>query len=135
MTKLERRLFTLTNLIISIIGIIYFIMDFFFKVDTDFGQRPHAFTATLLYLHIITVPILIFFVGSLFKSHIFPKIKSGVKTRRYSGISLFVLFLLMSMTGYLLQTAISGGEIMGNAHLIFSFLWIIGYLWHFRLRI
>jgi hypothetical protein len=135
MTKFERRLFFAINIAISIVGIIYFIYKFYFKVETDFGLRPHPATSFWLHFHIISVPLLIFSVGSLYKSHIYPKLKVGNAKRKISGISIFALFILMSVSGYLLEMAFESNSVIGIVHITVSFLWIIGYLWHFRLRI
>ncbi len=135
MTKLERRIFTLSNLLVSIIGLVYFIYKYFFKNETEFGLRPHEYTSTFLHLHIITVPILLICFGYLLSKHIIPKLTKGNSQRKLSGISLLVLFFLMTLSGYLLQMAFENTQYVEISHLGFSFIWIFIYLWHFRMKI
>jgi hypothetical protein len=134
MTKFERRTFNFLNILISIIGIVYFVLKYYFKIETDFGLRPHPSTSFWLHFHIISVPVLIFSVGSLYKSHIYPKLKTGKAKRKKSGVLIFSLFILMSLSGYLLQMAFESNALIGTVHITVSFLWIFGHLWHSRMR-
>lgn len=134
MTKFERRLFSYSNLLVSFVGIIYFIYKYFFKVQTDFGIRPNPATSFWLHFHIVTVPVIVFLVGYLYKLHIYPKLKRNNSKRKKSGIILIFLFILMTLSGYLLQLAFDINDSIGIIHIIASFLWFFGYLWHFRFR-
>lgn len=137
MTKFERNSFIFTNLAISIIGLIYFYFDFFLKVKTPFGLRPHPQTSTLLHMHIITVPLLLIMFGVLWKGHIYKKLKVGLKKRKKSGIAILIFFILMCVSGYALQIAL-GVEIdknLGLFHTALSVLWLMFSLWHCRFKI
>lgn len=136
MTNKEKRVFTSLNLFVSIIGVLYFIVKYFFKVETEFGIRPHALTSSLLHLHIITVPILLLALGYLFSIHIMPKWNSSNPKRSVSGVSLIILAASMILSGYLLQVALSGpnNEVAAIIHLVASFLWVFIYLWHLTVK-
>ncbi len=136
MTNKERRVFTSVNILISLIGIVYCILKYFFTFETDFGVRPHEYTSTFLHLHIISVPLLLLALGYLFGVHILPKWSAGNPKRSISGVSLIILGFSMTLSGYLLQVALSepSNNVAAIIHLIASFLWIFIYLWHFRLK-
>jgi uncharacterized membrane protein len=134
MTKFERRVFTLSNLAISLIGILYLIYKYFFVVDTDYGERPHQFTSDLLHLHIITVPLLVLLVGYLYSEHIYPKLKSKKNKRKKSGILIIATFIAMSLSGYVLQVSTEGLSTTGIIHSAVSVVWIVATLWHHRLK-
>lgn len=136
MNNLERKSFTWINLSISIIGIFYFIYKYFMSVETEFGIRPHSLTSSLLHLHIISVPILLIFFGYLLPVHVILKLRKNHPNRKVSGITILVLFIMMSISGYLLQMGfgLSTDKFIGVAHTVISFLWVLIYLWHFRMR-
>lgn len=137
MTKFEKNSFIVINIIISVIGLIYFCYDFFLKVETPFGLRPHPQTSSLLHLHIITAPLLLIIFGVLWKGHIYPKLTKNQTKRKKSGITILIFFSLMSISGYMLQLAL-GLEIdktLGLFHTGISLLWFIFSLWHCRLKL
>ncbi len=136
MTKFERNIFILINLVVSIIGILYFFYDFFLKVETPFGLRPHPQTSSLLHLHIITVPLLLIMFGILWKGHIYSKLKSDHKERKRSGVAILILFSLMCLSGYMLQLAlgVSIDQNLGLFHTALSLCWLIFSLWHCRFK-
>jgi hypothetical protein len=136
MTKTEARIFSFTNLFIAVSGSVYFVLKYFFKVETEYGIRPHAQTGFWLGFHVITVPLLLMVFGYIFKSHVLNKILYGVEARKWSGYACIGLFLLMVFSGYILQLGLGPqfNEVMGILHLIFSYTWVITSLWHLRLR-
>ena len=134
MTSKERKVFTYTNIIVSMIGMIYFILKYFFQVETEYGILPHKQTPYWLHLHIISVPFLIFLTGYLYRVHIGPKLNSGNPKRSISGVSILTSFGFMVISGYLLQIGLKDKFNVQAAwiHIITSFIWLLGYLWHFR---
>lgn len=136
MTLKEKRFFTFINITVFLIGVVYFVFKYFLKVETAFGIRPHSLTSSLLHLHIITVPVLLLALGYLFGVHIMPKWKSANPKRSISGVNLIILAISMTLSGYLLQVALSASNnnLTAIIHLIASFSWIFIYLWHFRMK-
>lgn len=134
MTLIEKRLFILTNLIISSVGVLYFIFKTFFDVETPYGVRPHEFTSSLLHAHIITVPLLLIIVGLILGKHSIPKLRAKKNKRKISGISLIVFFVLMTFSGYLLQVGLGLDSIflIGWGHILISVLWMLVSFWHIR---
>ena len=137
MTKLEKRLFVTTNIIISIQGIIYFYFKYFMQSETPFGARPHGFTSTMLHLHILLVPFLIIGLGYLLSIHILPKLKLKKSSRRKSGIALLITLILSILSGYLLQMGfeLKTSQMIGWLHIGISFIWILLFTWHLRAKL
>jgi hypothetical protein len=137
MNKLEKKTFSITSITVFVTGTLYFIIKYFFKVETDFGTRPHSLTSSLLHTHIILVPILVGFFGYFLKLHVIPMLKSKKTIKRKSGIAILCTLIIMVISGYLLQIGLD--PITSNSiawiHIIISFLWIIIYLYHLKQRI
>lgn len=137
MTVNEKRIFLSCNILISLIGVIYFIFKYFFQVETSFGLRPHSLTSSLLHLHIISVPLLVLIVGYIAGIHIAPKLRSKKLSRRTSGLTLIISFLFMVITGYLLQVGFDPevNDFISIIHLVISALWLLATVWHLRSRL
>jgi hypothetical protein len=135
MTKFERRVFTYSNLIISIIGVLYLIYKYFFIIETEYGQRPHSLTSDFLHLHIITVPLLVLLVGHMYGKHIYPKLKSQKTKRKKSGVFIMILFVVMTLSGYILQVSVESLSLTGIFHSVISVLWLFSSVWHYRARL
>lgn len=137
MNKVEKRSFLLINLLISIIGIVYFVYKYFLSQQTDYGIRPHASTSFWLHLHIASVPALLIAIGYLFSVHVGPKLKAAKPNRSISGIFLIKSFIVMVISGYALQMGLSQdfNELSGYIHSAISFIWIVLLIWHIRFKI
>ena len=130
MTNKERNSFLLLSAVVTGQGFVYFIYKDFMQVETSFGLRSHPFSASLLHMHILLVPILVFCFGYLYKVHIQKKLKNA--NRRISGLITLTLFLAMIISGYLLQMGfeLSVTKILGKIHLVISLVWFFACLWH-----
>ena len=137
MTKTEKKYFIFTNLFISIIGIVYFVYKYFMALETEYGVRPHQSTSFWLHFHIVTVPLVILGVGYLLPIHILPKLAKEKSPRKVSGIFLISTFIIMVISGYLLQMGFSSefNNTTGWVHSVISGVWISILLWHIRLRL
>lgn len=111
-------------------GIIYYLFIHFFKVETDYGIRPHFLQQWFQASHILISPMLVFMVGILFIPHILKNLHGRYKKR--SGITLIVIFFIMTFSGYWIQVSKSDLTIDLSTwlHLATSLIWIIVYLLH-----
>jgi len=135
MTKTEQKYLNLINLIVIITGTIYFLYKFFMVVDGEYGVRPHPFTSSLLHTHIILVPIMVFIFGVTFNSHVLPKLMGKSKSKKRSGIFLLSFFVVMTLTGYLLQVGfdLKSSTIIGYIHIGIAALWSFFFFFHSKL--
>lgn len=132
MTKSERNNIFMINYAVALTSIVYFIAKYFMIIEGDWGPQTHPLAIWFQKVHIISTPLLVFAVGSIFSNHIWKRIKSGYRPSRTSGIFLLVLFVLMSFTGYLIQILDSQllREYSSYLHLGTSFIWMIGFSFH-----
>lgn len=136
MTKIERKSFLFINLVILAIGIIYFIFKYFMLVESNYGPRPHELTATWLHWHVMSVPLVVLALGYLLPIHIIPKLKKSNQERQKSGIFLILCFIIMIISGYLLQMGFSQSFNIsaGWIHSIISLVSGVALFWHSRFR-
>ena len=83
-------------------------------------------------LHILTVPLLVFAYGLLWRHHVWARIRAGFLRRRRSGMALAGLLLPMAASGYLLQVAVDPGwrRVWIWVHGVTACLWVALYLGH-----
>lgn len=112
-------------------GVVYYVVKYFLKTETEYGIRPNDYQSIIQGAHIVLSPFLIFALGILWKSHILKFFKK--KTRKlYSGTILTLSLILISFSGYLIQVIYrpTEKEISIYIHLIFSGLYIGSYIFH-----
>jgi uncharacterized membrane protein len=132
MRKSDRKLTHFSNYLVSIVGIAYWLVKTFATRQTEFGPMSHPIQPYFQYAHILTVPLLVFTIGVIFHTHIYLKIKNDDHANWVSGYSLIITFIIMTMSGYFLQTAIIGAnrKICIWVHLVSSAIWVLAYLFH-----
>lgn len=124
-----------STLLLIIHGSAYFIVKTFFKIQTEYGLRPNDWQSFWQGGHVLLSPLSVFTLGLLWISHILKNFKAN-SDKRVSGILLTTLFIIMILTGYILQ--ISYDEKIKvfflYAHLIISALFTIIYTIHILSR-
>lgn len=112
-------------------GLFYLAVKYFFQVETPYGMRAHWSQSYLQSAHILLSPLFLFALGLLWNWHILPKFKSS-KRKRFSGIALLGLSLVMIASGYGVQAFYqeTAKAIQVWAHLISGVLFILVYLLH-----
>lgn len=116
----------------TITGAVYAWMKYFVETDDPFAVVNHPWQPTLLHLHILVVPLLVYGLGWIASSHIGPKYRSRTRIARRSGIIMMALAGIMVFSGYLLQVFTSelALELSVVTHWISSAVFVIGYLVH-----
>ena len=114
-----------------LIWIVYFAAD---PAETEFEmlavQSP--WQPWLVTVHVVAAPALVFFVGLIWLSHVWGRIKLGLEGRRAGGQVLAWVFLPMVLAGYLLQVveAETGRRVLGWAHAAAGVVFVVTYLVH-----
>ncbi len=131
MTKGQVRLTkSLTHINVAI-SLAYLLLRYFIKKETPFGDQSYDIQKVFQYLHIMTVPLLVFIFGLVWYVHISPKIISGLKNKLTSGLYLLTLFAGMILSGYLIQMPFSVGvTLVGVVHSIIGVAWILIFYYH-----
>jgi len=128
----EKKFLNYSHYVITITGIIYYLVKNFFQVQGEWGVESHPFEVHLQHFHILSVPILLVAISMIFKDHVLKKIISKSRLMKKSGISLLVLAIIMIFSGYGIQVAMSTivRNAMINIHLVSSLAWIVVFLYH-----
>jgi len=122
----------LANLLVGGTGLIYAWMLHFVESEEEFSLWNHPWQGTVHDLHLLTAPLLLLSIGMLWTSHARPRLRSGQKVNRSSGVALLVNALPMALSGVLLQVAVDEGwrQAWKWVHLATSLLWVAAYLLH-----
>jgi len=117
-------------------GLVWAWMRYFVAPADEFALVNHPWEPQVASLHILSAPALIFATGLIWQNHAWAKIRTGLRTRRKTGLLLAISIFPMIASGYLLQTAVheTAREIWLWAHLATSGLWGVSYLTHHALR-
>lgn len=105
-----------------------------FRVRPFAAESSEGFGSPLeplaLDLHILVVPLLVFAVGWILGDHVLPRL--AARKRLASGLSMIGLFVLLVVSGYALQVAVSEGTRMALAwiHGVSGVLWTLLFVLH-----
>lgn len=131
MTRAQSKLTQYFVHINAIISLGYLLFRYFLKYQTPFGEQSFAAQKVFQYLHILTVPLLVFVFGLIWYVHIWPKLESRAKKRLKSGLVLIVTFIMMIFSGYLIQMPFSlGVSLVGITHSVVGCVWLIIFYYH-----
>jgi hypothetical protein len=121
-----------TTILVTITGLVYAYMHYLMKSNDPFSVVNHPWEPYMMDTHIIAAPFLVLAIGMLVNSHILAKLQADGKTARKSGILLIPLFIIMVLSGYLLQViTASWKNIVVILHLVSATLWAVIYLAHY----
>lgn len=122
----------LGSTIVSLTGLIYFLMDSFLRNDDPFAVVNHPLQPWMLDVHVVSAPILVFVLGLVFESHVSRKLQSGSQSNRRTGIAALAVLVALVLSGYLLQ--VTTDEILHRAalviHIVSGFLFVFVYAAH-----
>ncbi len=132
LTPLQKWFLHVAVILSTVTGALYAWMKYFVESDDPFAVANHPWQPTLLHLHIVAVPLLVFGLGWIASVHIGPKYRSRTRIARKSGLIMMAIAGIMILSGYLLQvfTGELVLEISAWTHWISSCVFVLGYLVH-----
>ncbi len=107
MSRWESWSFHILTGLVSVTGIVFFIMKYMMATEDPFALINHPLQPAMLDIHILAAPFLILVLGIMYSSHITEKLGTRNKANRRSGIAMLLSFLPMILSGYLLQVSTS----------------------------
>ena len=107
MSRWESWSFHILTVVVSITGIVFFVMKYMMATDDPFALINPPLQPAMIDIHILAAPFLILVLGIIYSSHITEKLGTTVKTNRRSGLAMLLSFLPMILSGYLLQVSTS----------------------------
>jgi uncharacterized membrane protein YidH (DUF202 family) len=116
----------------AITGVVFAGMKYFMKSNDEFSVVNHPLQPSMLAVHVVVAPAVLFVLGWTFSNHILPKYRFGDGTNRRTGIGAALLIIPMALSGYLLQVSVDETlrEVMAWAHWITSGVFLLAYLIH-----
>lgn len=131
MSRLEARLLHITTVLLTLTGVVYACLHYLLKPVDPFSVVNHPLEPHMMSLHILIAPVLILLIGVILHSHILFKLGTGARAGRRSGIYLIPIFLVMVLSGYLLQVFTGAAhKLLFWMHLSSGLAWASLYLIH-----
>ena len=132
MTRFDRWLLYVANLLVGGTGMVYAWMRYILKPVEEFSIVNHPWQPFVQHAHVVVAPLLVFAIGCVWHHHAMLYLKSAVRPGRRSGTSMVFLALPMVLSGYLIQISVE--ESWRNAwivvHVATSVLWLAGFAAH-----
>ncbi|MBI1873004.1 MAG: FAD:protein FMN transferase [Acidobacteria bacterium] len=132
MTRGQRWALHVTSLVLTLTGVVYFVMKDLMTSDDPLALVNHPLQPLMLHLHVLAAPAAVLTFGIVYESHIAPKIRSGYRFNRRTGLVALATFILMTASGYLLQV-VTQPALMTAArigHLVSAAIFSASYLAH-----
>ena len=114
-------------------GVGVYLLKNYARIETTFGQRPSPYLEYVKDTHILLAPLLIFFLGYIWKDHIarhWGKMWGG---KNLSGLILLASYLFSILTGFLLFVLEGEGWGVGTWHFGSGLVLILTYGLHYLL--
>lgn len=126
----------ISTLLVAGTGLVYAWMLYFCDPIDEWAVVNHPGQPQVQALHILVAPLLVFFCGLVWRSHVWLRICTEQKPRRKSGIILAAGLPPMVASGYLLQISVdeSWRSFWVWIHVGVSILWLAIYGLHMLLR-
>ena len=132
MTRGEAWLFHVSNALVAATGVGYALAAYAAVPEDPYALVNHPLQPTLQHAHVAVAPVLVFALGVIWARHAQPRVSSGARSRRTSGLALLALAIPMTLSGYALQLAVEPQwrSTWVAVHLATSGLWGVATLAH-----
>ena len=112
MNRFQAWLLHLSVIALTTTGAVFAWMRYAMTTDDPFAVANHPWQPTMLHLHVLAAPILVFALGLVFSSHVAPKIENRAKVRKKTGLSALWMIAPMVLSGYALQVVTNENAIL-----------------------
>jgi hypothetical protein len=128
----ERRTFNALALAVVLTGAAYLWMKYFVQSADPFSVVNHPWQPIVLSLHVVVSPAFTLLFGVILNSHIMKKLRATGLPNRRSGYTSLATFVVMILSGYLLQVATSETwlQALVVAHIASGLLFSVTYAAH-----
>lgn len=116
----------------SLSGILIFILDTFFFIQTEYGLRENPLIGEVKLIHNLFNFLFIFAVGRIYDGHIRLGLTGIKQNKKVTGVCLYVLIWIMTISGCLMLYMGDEGilEYLESIHLIVGFMFITLFIIH-----
>jgi hypothetical protein len=132
MTRFERWAVWSSSVLTFVTGVIYLWLKYVLVTDDPFAVINHPWQPTVLKIHILVAPLLVFSIGLVALRHVWRHLRSGSREGRRSGLVTLVMLGPMILTGYLIQAITAEGWLraMAWSHIGLGMVYGVGLLAH-----
>ncbi len=135
MNQLERWCLHFAALATAGTGLMDGLLRWFGERAGEFGPEAHPWLGPAQHLHVFVAPLLVFTLGMMVRSHLWPRLQTGAEGRR-TGLGAACLIAPMVFSGVGVQVATSpawrGG--LGWIHGVGSCAFLLAYFAHLARR-
>ena len=130
--RVERWCFNAMHAAITLSGVAYFWMKYLMTTDDPFALVNHPWEPAMLSIHVVSAPFVVVLFGMVLRSHTLRKLLQASPVNRRSGLTAAGGFLVMTLSGYLIQVATSPALIAIAiwTHVATSVLFVVAYGLH-----
>lgn len=130
--RVERWFFNAMHAAITLSGAAYFCMKYLMTTDDPFALVNHPWEPAMLSIHVISAPLVVVLFGMVFRSHTLRKVLQASPVNRRSGLTSAGSFLVMTLSGYLIQVTTTPALIAMAiwTHVATSVLFVVAYAAH-----
>ena len=127
--RVERWFFNAMHAAITLSGVAYFCMKYLMTTDDPFALINHPWEPAMLSIHVMAAPLVVVLFGMAFRSHTLRKLLQASPVNRRSGLTSAATFLVMTLSGYLIQVATTPALIAVAiwTHVATSVLFVVAY--------
>jgi len=132
MTRWEAWSFHTLSIVLSVTGILIFVMKYLMENHDPFQLVNHPWQPLMLDLHILMAPGLVLVLGMIWSSHVVGNLRTRSRNNRRTGILLLATFPVMVLSGYLIQILVHPtlSVLTIIMHAVSSSVFVIAYVWH-----
>jgi hypothetical protein len=132
MSRYERWLMDVANLMVGGTGIVYAVMKYLMESTDEWAVVNHPWQPHVQHLHVVAAPLLVFTCGLLWSNHVVPKLQAKGSRGRLTGLTLVAQLIPMVVSGYLIQVSVSEGwrTVWIWVHLVTSIVWLLTAITH-----
>lgn len=136
MTRAEAWMFHGSNALVAATGLAYAWTAYVAEPEDPYALVNHPMQPVLQHAHLLVAPLLVFCCGVLWQRHALPRVQSGARARRASGLALVALFVPMALSGYSIQVCVeeSWRWAWVVVHLATSAIWALASVAHLLRR-
>jgi hypothetical protein len=130
-TRWERILLHVANLLVGGTGVVYAVMRYGMEPADEWSVIHHPWQPQVQHGHVLVAPLLVFACGLIWRGHVAAH-WDRERTVRRSGPGLAFAFVPMIVSGYLLQTSVAPGwrGAWVVVHAVSSAIWLVLFAAH-----
>jgi hypothetical protein len=116
----------------AVSGVLYAVFKYFVANPDPDSRAGHPWQPVFLAAHVLAAPAAVFAMGLLLRGHVLPRIRTGEREGRRTGLTLLTIGLPLVLSGYLVQvfTGETARKATGWLHAAVGVVFALTFLLH-----